>query len=128
MQRIAAVFCDQDRIFRVGEGDIINRRMVGVAQVDKRNVPSITARVEIDTENSTPGAARCQLRLYAGTIICVASDVEEESLKVRIRLELPILRALEWRGACSLGASISIERPCTIYSRVVNRDPLDWVY
>src|SRR5580765_5444337 len=99
--------------------------MVGVTEDDQRDVPGITACVEINTEEAAPGAARCQLGLYARAIVCVASDGEEESLKVRIRLKLRILRALEWRGACSFCPGVGIECAGAIYSGVVNRDPLD---
>ncbi len=56
--------------------------MVGVAQDDERDMSSLAASVEIDTKESAPGAARCQCGLCARAIICVASDVEDEGLKV----------------------------------------------
>ena len=39
--------------------------MVGVAQDDERDVATLAVCVEIDTEDSTPGATRRQLWLYA---------------------------------------------------------------
>ena len=82
VQRVAAIFCYQDGVSVVHERDIIKRGMVGVAQDDERDVASLAVCVEIDAEDSTPGAARRQFRLYPGAIICVASDGEEEGPKV----------------------------------------------
>jgi hypothetical protein len=59
VQRVATIFCHQDRVFIIDECDIIKRSMVGVAQDHERDVSSLTASVEIDTEYSSPGAARC---------------------------------------------------------------------
>ena len=82
MQRVAAIFCHQDRVPVVHKRDIIERRMVGVAQDNERDVSSLAACVEIDTEDSAPRAARCQHGVCARGIICVAGDVEEEGPKV----------------------------------------------
>ena len=82
MQRVAAIFCYQDRILIIHERDIIKRSMVGVAKDNERDVASLAACVQIDTEDSAPGAARCQHRVRACGIIGIAGDVEEEGLKV----------------------------------------------
>ena len=58
VQRVAAIFCYEDGVSVVHERDIIERGVVGVAQNDERDVASITACIEIDAEDSTPGAAR----------------------------------------------------------------------
>ena len=65
VQRVAAIFCHQDRVLIVRERNIIKRSMVGVAQDDERDVSSLAACVEIDTEDSAPGTARCQHRVCA---------------------------------------------------------------
>ena len=44
--------------------------------------PLFTACVEIDTEDSAPGTARCQHRILPGGIIRVASDDKEERPKM----------------------------------------------
>ena len=82
MQRVAAIFCHQDRVLVIHERNIIKRSMVGVAQDDERDVSSLAACVEIDTEDSAPGAARCQHRVCARAIIRIAGDDEEEGPKV----------------------------------------------
>jgi hypothetical protein len=56
--------------------------MVGVAQDDERNVSSLAACIEINTEESAPGTALCQHRVRACGVIGIAGDVEEEGLKV----------------------------------------------
>ena len=40
VQRVAAIFCYQDRVSVVHKRDIIERRMVGVAQDNERDVAS----------------------------------------------------------------------------------------
>src|SRR4249919_2629235 len=62
VQRVAAIFCYQDRVSVIYEGNVIKRSMVGVAENDQRHVAILAACVEVDTEDSAPGAARCQLR------------------------------------------------------------------
>jgi hypothetical protein len=82
VQRVAAIFCHQDRVPVVHKRDVIECSMVGVAQDYERDISSLAAYVEIDTEDSAESAARCQLRLYSRAIICVAGDVKEECPKM----------------------------------------------
>ena len=82
VQRVAAIFRHQDGVFIIHERDIIERRMVGVAKDNERDVSSLAVCVEIDTEDSGPGAARCQHRVCARGIIRIASDDKEERLKM----------------------------------------------
>src|SRR4029453_18558884 len=70
--------------------------MVGVAEDNERDGSGLAASVEIDTEDTAPGAARCQHRIRTCAIVGVASNVEEKRLKVRTRLELASLWPLEW--------------------------------
>ena len=83
-------------------------------------MPGFTARIEIDTEDSTPSTARCQHRVVARDAIRIASNREEKGQKARIRLELCILRPLEWRGTASFRRSVSVERPCAIYLGIMD--------
>src|SRR5215470_8903025 len=82
VQRVAAIFCHQDGVSVIYERDIIERSMVSVAQDNERYGSTVSVCVEIDAEDSSPGAARCQYRLHPSAIICVASDGEEEGPKV----------------------------------------------
>src|SRR5258705_12989769 len=78
VQRVAAIFCYQDRVSVIHEGNVIKRSMVGVAQNDQGDVAILAASVEVDTEDSAPGGARRQLWLYAGAIICVTRAAKEQ--------------------------------------------------
>ena len=82
VQGVTAIFCHQDRVFIIHERDIIERSMVGVAQDNQRDVSSLTASVEIDTEDSGLGTARSQHRVRACGVIGIAGDDKEEGLKV----------------------------------------------
>src|SRR6476646_5652804 len=82
VQRVAAIFCYQDRVSVIHEGNVIKRSRVGVAQNDQRDVAILAASVEVDTEDSAPGTARRQLWLYARAIICVTGDDKEEGPKM----------------------------------------------
>ena len=82
VQQVAAIFCHQDRVSVVHERNIIKRSVVGVAQDNERYGSTVSVCVEIDAEDSAPGAARRQFRLYPRAIIRVASDEEEEGPKV----------------------------------------------
>ena len=82
MQRVAAIFCYQDRVSVIHERNVIKRSMVGIAQNDQRDVAILAASVEVDTEDSAPGTARRQHWLYARAIICVTGDDKEEGPKM----------------------------------------------
>src|SRR6476661_1584644 len=87
VQRVAAIFCYQDRVSVIHEGNVIKRSMVGVAQNNQGHVAVLAASVEVDTEDSAPRAARSQLRLYARAIICVTDQNKKEGPEISTRLE-----------------------------------------
>ena len=82
VQQVATIFCHKDGVLIVRERNIIERSMVGVTQDNERDVSSVAACVEIDTEDSAPGTARCQHRVIARDAIRIASDREEKGLKM----------------------------------------------
>src|SRR5262245_16999616 len=97
--------------------------MVGVAEDNQGDGAGVAGVVEINAEEPAPGASRCQRRLRAGAIVCVARDSEDEGPKVRPRLELSVLWSLEWGRAGSFRGRGGVERGGTIHRGVVDRDP-----
>src|ERR1044071_7272232 len=98
--------------------------MVGVAEDNERDGSALAASVKIDTKDTAPCATRCQYRIRTCAIVRVASNGNEKGLKVRTRLELAILRALERCCAGNFCESVGIKRNCTIDLSVMYRDPL----
>ncbi len=82
VQRIAAIFGYEDGVSIIDEGDVIKRIVLSVAKHHQGNGPAVSVGVEIDAEDSAPGAARRQYGICAGGIVGVARDVKEERAKM----------------------------------------------
>src|SRR5215813_4555636 len=98
--------------------------MQSIAKDEDGDLAAISFIREVDTEDRTPSAARCECRLLPRKSIGVTGRAEKEGAKIRARQKLRVLRPLERRCAHRLCQSISIEGVGSIYVGVVNRHPL----
>ena len=76
-------------------------------------------------EQSAPGAARCQLRLYARAIICVTRDDKKQRPENVNRLELRVLGRLNCVAPRSFARALASNAPVPSIGGVMNRNPLD---
>src|SRR6267142_2295295 len=137
VEAVATVSGSQQRLV-VGEGEIVEGRVLRIAENEDGDFPGIADSVKVDAEDGSPGAAGGQIRLIAGIGVGVAGGIEKECTEPGAGQELRVLGTLEGSGTRSLGGGIGIERcgsvhrcargkgcrECAVSARVRSRTPV----
>src|SRR5262249_19229350 len=101
VEAVSSVLSRQERL-RAGEREIVERRVVCVAEKEEADHADRVRAREVDAEDRPPRTPRRERRLIAGVGVGVAGGIEEERVESRARQILGVLGTLEGRGAGEL--------------------------
>src|SRR5262249_37707574 len=98
MEGVATILSGEQSV-GIGNSRVIKRRMQSITKDEDGDLAAISFIREVDTEDRTPSAARCECRLLPRKSIGVTGRAEKEGAKIRARQKLRVLRPLERRCA-----------------------------